>query len=162
MSFSAKAEAVRRALLHPLRFRFYLWRRLPLAACAGLRLDQLDAERCVVSLPGGWRTQNPFRSMYFAAQSMAAEMSTGAPALTLAMGSDASISTLVLGIRGEFVKKAVGRCSFSFEDVVGMGRVIEEAAAGSEPVRYVARSTGRAQDGAVVAVFDVTWTFKRR
>ncbi len=162
MSFSAKSERVRRSLLHPLKFRLYLWRKLPLAACGGLRIDQLDAERCVVSLPGGWRTQNPFRSMYFAAQSMAAEMSTGAPALTLAMGSDASISTLVLGIRGEFVKKAVGRCSFAFDDVAAMARAIGHAAAGSEPVGYVARSTGRMTDHTVVARFEITWTFKRR
>ncbi len=162
MSFTAKGERVRRDLLNPLKFWFYLWWKLPLAACAGLSLDRLDEKRCEASLPGGWRTQNPFKSMYFAAQSMAAEMSTGAPALTLANGSAASISTLVLGIRGDFTKKAVGRCTFTFEDVGAMAQAIEQAAASPEPVTFIARSTGRIKDGTVVAVFDITWTFKRR
>lgn len=162
MSFTAKGERVRRDLLNPLKFCFYLWWRLPLAAFAGLSLDRLDETRCEASLPGGWRTQNPFRSMYFAAQSMAAEMSTGAPALALATGAEASISTLVLGIRGDFTKKAVGRCSFVFEGVGAMAQAVERAAASPEPVTFVARSTGRMKDGTVVAVFDITWTFKRR
>ena len=162
MSFTPKAEHMRRDLLSPFKFWLYLWRRLPLAAFAGLSLDRLDETRCEASLPGGWRTQNPFESMYFAAQSMAAEMSTGAPALTLATGSEASISTLVLGLRAEFVKKAVGRCAFTFDDVPAMAQAIEKAAAGSAPVTFVARSTGRMKDGTVVAVFDITWTFKRR
>jgi hypothetical protein len=162
MSFAAQSARVRDDLLSPLKFRLYLWSKLPLAACAGLRLDRLDEKGCEVSLPGGWRTQNPFRSMYFAAQSMAAEMSTGAPALTLATGSAASISTLVLGIHAEFVKKALGRCTFTFEEVAAMAEAIERAATGAEPVTFVARSTGRMKDGTVVAVFDVTWTFKRR
>jgi hypothetical protein len=162
VSFNAKSERVRHDLLNPLKFWLYLWWRLPLAACAGLSLVRLDEARCEASLPGGWRTQNPFKSMYFAAQSMAAEMSTGAPALTLATGSQASISTLVLGIRGDFTKKAVGRCTFTFEDVAAMAQAIERAEASSEPVTFVARSTGRMKDGTVVAVFDITWTFKRR
>ncbi|HET7291345.1 MAG TPA: DUF4442 domain-containing protein [Vicinamibacteria bacterium] len=162
MTFTAEAERVRRDLLSPLKLRLYLWWRLPLAAGAGLRLDRLDEARCEVSLPGGWRTQNPFRSMYFAAQAMAAELSTGAPALTLATGSHASISTLVLGLRAEFLKKAVGRCTFAFEDVAGMAQAIERAALGPDPVTFLARSRGRMGDGAVVAVFDITWTFKRR
>lgn len=162
MSLEPRAERVRRELLKPIKFWFYLWWRLPLAACAGLRLDRLDETRCEASLPGGWRTQNPFRSMYFAAQAMAAEMSTGAPAITLATGSKASISTLVLGIRAEFLKKAVGRCTFTFEDVAAMAQAIEKAAGLSEPVTFVARSTGRMKDGTVVALFDITWTFKRR
>ena len=44
---------------------------------AGLRVERLDAEVCVVRMPGGWRTRNPFRSTYWAAQGMAGEMSTG-------------------------------------------------------------------------------------
>ena len=65
----------------PLGFRAYLGFKLPLAAFAGLRVDEFTAERCAVSLPYGWRTQNPFNSIYFAAQCMAAELSTGALAM---------------------------------------------------------------------------------
>ena len=151
-----------RRILSPWRFRAYLWGRLPLAAFAGLRLARLDPGACVVSLPGGWRTRNPFRSTYFAAQAMAAEMSTGAPALVLVESAGVSVALLVREIRGSFSKKAVGTSLFTFEDVGGMRAAVDAAAAGGDGVSFVAHSTGRAEDGTVVAEFDVTWSFKRR
>ena len=81
MSAFGKAEPLRRRMLSPWGLRAYMLARLPLALAAGLRVDVLDERACSVSLPGGWRTRNPFGSTYFAAQTMAAEMSTGAPAL---------------------------------------------------------------------------------
>jgi len=152
----------RRRLLNPWTFRTYLWGRLPLAAFAGLRVVKLDAGACVVSLPGGWRTRNPFRSAYFAAQAMAAEMSTGAPALVLAESASASVALLVREIHGTFSKKAVGESLFSFDGVASMRAAVEAAAAGGDGTSFVARSTGRSPDGAVVAEFDISWSFKRR
>ena len=103
--FDARADALRLRLLKPWNFKVYLWRKLPLAACAGLSLRQLDASGCAVGLPGGWRTQNPFRSTYFAAQAMAAEMSTGAPAMILAQGAPASIAMILRGLEAVFTKR---------------------------------------------------------
>ena len=162
MIYNEKAEELRRGILRPWGFRFYLCTRLPLAAAAGLRLDSLDETACRVSLPGGWRTQNPFRSTYFAAQSMAAEMSTGAPAMVLVGGSPASISMLVREVRGVFTKKIVGRSVFTFDDVAGMKAVVDGAAASGDGLIYVARSLGRTADGVVAAEFEITWSFKRR
>ena len=76
----------------PLGFRAFLGLKLPLAAFAGLRVDEFTAERCAVSLPYGWRTQNPFNSIYFAAQCMAAELSTGALAMLAIQSSNESVS----------------------------------------------------------------------
>ncbi len=162
MSFRPRAEALRRDMLSPVKFFFYQWAQLPLAAFAGLRVVRLDEARCEVALPGGWRTQNPFRSTYFAAQFMAAEMSTGAPALVLSRGGEASISMLVQDVRGRFVKKATGRTLFAFEDVAGMAAVIERAARSGEGEAFVARPSARMTDGTLVSEFEVTWTFKRR
>jgi hypothetical protein len=162
MTFNEKSEGVRRRVLGPWGFRLYLWRAVPLAAAAGLRLRTLDEARCVVSLPGGWRTQNPFRSTYFAAQAMAAEMSTGAPAMVLVSGAAASLAMLVREVRGVFSKKIVGESIFTFADVAGMHAVVERAAGSGESETYVARSLGTTADGTVAAEFDVTWSFKRR
>jgi hypothetical protein len=162
MTLSARSEAVRRRLLRPWSFRLYLWSRLPLAACAGLSLRRLDGEGCTVSLPGGWRTQNPFRSMYFAAQAMAAEMSTGAPAMMLAEGAPASVSLLVREVRGVFSRRIQGRASFTFDDLAGMQAAVERAVASGESESFVARSTGRGGDGTPASEFEVTWSFKRR
>ena len=51
---------------------------MPGAWFAGLRMDEIDDKICTTSLPGGWRTQNPFKTMYWAVQGMGAELATGA------------------------------------------------------------------------------------
>ena len=159
---SERSQAARRRLLRPWNFRLYLWARLPLAACAGLSLERLDERGCTVALPGGWRTQNPFRSMYFAAQAMAAEMSTGAPAMMLAEGASASVSMLVREVRGVFERRIVGAATFTFDDVEAMRSAVDRAAASGESEPFVARSTGRTRDGEAASAFEVTWSFKRR
>jgi hypothetical protein len=115
-----------------------------------------------VGLPGGWRTQNPFRSTYFAAQAMAAEMSTGAPAMVLVHGAPASIAMILRGIEAVFTKRIQGPSVFTFDDVAGMQAAIARAAASGESESYTGRSIGRGPDGAPAAEFKVTWSFKRR
>jgi uncharacterized protein DUF4442 len=161
-ALNERSEAVRRRLLRPWNFRVYLWANLPLAAAAGLALDRLDETGCVVSLPGGWRTQNPFRSMYFAAQAMAAEMSTGAPAMMLAEGAPASVALLVREVRGVFTRRIQGPATFTFEDLAAMRATVERAAASGASEAFVARSVGRTSAGEPAAEFEVTWSFKRR
>ncbi len=115
-----------------------------------------------MSLPGGWRTQNPFRSTYFAAQAMAAEMSTGAPASLLVRGAPASVAMLVTQIRAVFTKRIVGESVFTFADVPAMRDLVERAARSGEGETFVARSVGRNAEETVVAEFEITWSFKRR
>jgi hypothetical protein len=154
--------ALRRRMLNPWNFRAFLWSKLPLGAFSGMSLARFDDAACVVRLPGGWRTQNPFQSTYFAAQAMAAEMSTGAPAFVLVGAAPASIAMLVREVRGTFGKKVTGASTFTFEDLPAMAALIERVSGSDEPEVFVARSTGRSADGTVVAEFDITWSFKRR
>ncbi len=162
MSLGPKAERLRRQVLSALPMKLWMWKTLPLAAFAGLRVTRLDEEACSVRLPGGWRTQNPFRSTYFAAQAMAAEMSTGAPGLVLLADAPASVAMLVVGLEARYSKKAVGKTTFTFEDVWGMKESVAAAAGSEEPRTFTARSTGRDRGGDEVALFEITWSFKRR
>jgi hypothetical protein len=162
MAFNEKSERLRRQVLGRFNFWAFEWRTLPLAAFAGLRILTLDEARCTVSLPGGWRTQNPFRSTYFGAQAMAAEMSTGAPAMVLVGGASASIAMLVREVRGTFVKKIVGPSVFTFDGVASLRAAVERAAVSGEAETFVARSVGTTADGTVAAEFEITWSFKRR
>ena len=149
-------------MLGSVGFWAYQWKELPLAAFAGLRLRSLDEKGCVVSLPGGWRTQNPFRSTYFAAQSMAAEMSTGAPSMVFCRGSEASVSMLVTGLAMRFTKKISGPSTFTFSDMAALEAAVARAASTGDPVAFVARSTGRDAGGEIASEFEITWSFKRR
>jgi Domain of unknown function (DUF4442) len=162
MAFNEKSERLRREVLGPWSFWLFQWKTLPLAAAAGLRVRTLDEARCTVSLPGGWRTQNPFRSTYFGAQAMAAEMSTGAPAMVLVGGAAASVAMLVREVRGTFAKKIVGPSVFTFDDVASLRVAVDRAAATGEAETFVARSIGTTADGTVAAEFEITWSFKRR
>jgi hypothetical protein len=162
LSLGPAGERQRGRLLSPLPFFLWMCRALPLAAFAGLRIVDLDDRRCAVRLPGGWRTKNPFRSTYFAAQAMAAELSSGAPAAVLLADAGASISMLPLALRVRYVKKLVGAGTFTFEDVAGMGAVVELSAASDEPRAFTARPVGRDAAGEVVSEFEIDWSFKRR
>ena len=56
----------------------FLFLKLPSAFICGVRVKEIDENKCVVSVKHRWINQNPFNSMYFAVQAMAAELSTGA------------------------------------------------------------------------------------
>jgi acyl-coenzyme A thioesterase PaaI-like protein len=147
---------------NPFGIRALLWTRLPLAAFAGLRVARLDETGAEVTLPAGWKTQNPFGSTYFAAQAMAAEMSTGAPALWFIEQSGARVSSLVTAISAKFTRKATSRASFVFADGAGMRAAIDQTVRTGEPVVFTARSVGTQGDGTQVAEFAVEWSFKKR
>ena len=147
---------------NPVGIRALLWSKLPLAAFAGLRVRRLDESGAEVSLPAGWKTQNPFGSTYFAAQAMAAEMSTGAPALWFIEQSGEKVSSLVTAISAKFTKKATSEARFVFSDGAAMRAAIGQAAKSGEPVVFTARSIGTQRDGTQVAEFAVEWSFKRK
>jgi hypothetical protein len=162
VSFGPAAEKVRRQVMSGLPATLYLWRMLPLAAFAGLRVVRLDDQACVVRLPGGWRTRNPFASTYFAAQAMAAEMSTGAPALVLREDAPRPVSMLVLAVHAAYAKRLTGEGRFTCEDVPAIRAAIDRAAAADDAQFVSARSVGRNASGETVAEFTVDWSFKRR
>jgi hypothetical protein len=162
MTLSRPAQSLRKRVLKAWFFKPFLWARVPLAAFAGLRVLSLDETSCTVRLPGGWRTRNPFGSAYFAAQAMAAEMSTGAPALMLTSAAPVSTALIVRELRAVYTKRVVGESFFTFSDVAGMQAAIERAATSDEATSYVARATGRLADDTLVSEFEVTWSFKRR
>lgn len=157
-----RSDVYRRVVTSAVGFRAMLWTRLPLAAFAGLRVERLDETGAEVALPSGWKTQNPFGSTYFAAQAMAAEMSTGAPALWFIDQSGVKVSSLVTGIAAKFTRKAVSEARFVFTDGAAMRAAIDEAVRTGEPVVFTARSVGTQRDGSQIAEFTVDWSFKKK
>jgi len=157
-----RAELFKSLWQNPIGVRAMLWSKLPLAAFAGLRVRRLDESGAEVSLPAGWKTQNPFRSTYFAAQAMAAEMSTGAPALFFIEKSGKKVSSLVTGLSARFTKKATREAIFAFAQGAEMKAAIERAIASGEAQIFVAKSVGTQQGGEVIAEFEITWSFKAK
>jgi len=155
------AVAFRRFAQQPFRFSLYLLWKLPIAWLAGVRLRKLEDHTCEVSVPFKWLSQNPFRSTYFACLAMAAEMSTGLPAMMYVRGvMPKRVSMLVTGLEASFTKKATGRTYFTFEDGAAMNAAIARAAASGEGETITVNSIGKSHDGTVIAAFAVTWSFK--
>ncbi len=147
---------------HPVKFRMFLFSKLPAAFIAGVRVRDIDEKQCRVTVPYKWLSQNPFRSTYFACLSMAAEMSTGALAMAHIYKSIPPVSMLVVKVESEYFKKATGRSTFTCEDGDLFHRAVEETIATGEPRMIRARSVGRNSDGEVVAEFFITWSFKAK
>ena len=137
---------------------FLLWK-LPAAWFMGIGVRSCDGEKAVVRLPYGWRSQNPFRSTYFAAQCAAGEMSTGVLALTHLQGKP-PVSMLVTRVEAEFLKKASETLLFSCEDGKALEKAIEKALETGEAQVFRATSTGRLPDGTEAARVWITWSFK--
>ena len=72
------------------------------------------------------------------------------------------VSMLVVGMKGEFVKKATGLTTFRCEAGATLREAVEKTLADGEPVVREVETVGTNQDGAVVARFTFTWSFKRK
>jgi hypothetical protein len=156
------AERFRRQLRNPLIFRSFLLAKLPLAWFAGLRLRAIDEDGCSVVVPRGWRTQNPFASTYFAAQCMAAELSTGALAMAATRAAPVPVSMLVVDLQADLGKKATADATFVCDAGSDLACAVRQAVETGEPAVATVESVGRMADGTEVARFRFTWSFKRK
>ena len=147
---------------HPLKFRMFLFLKLPSAFFAGVRIKDIDEKKCAVTVPYKWFSQNPFRSTYFACLSMAAEMSTGSLCMAHVYKMKPAISMLVIKVESEYFKKATERITFVCEDGEMIEKAIGESIATNEAKMVRARSVGRNKDGGAVAEFFITWSFKKK
>ena len=138
--------------------------KLPLAFFAGLRVESCTTERCAVSLPYGWRSQNPFRSIYFGAQCMAAELSTGALGflITSSVPKPDTVAMLVTGMSATFSTKATSRTTFICSQGANVRSAIEETLSTGEDVRVRMNSVGHMESGEEVARFEFEWSFRKR
>lgn len=159
---SQSAAAFIRQMKHPIKFRLFLFSKLPAAYFAGVRVREIDEKHCLVSVPFKWLSQNPFRSTYFACLSMAAEMSTGALAMAHLYRSQPPVSMLVIKVDSEYFKKAVGRTYFHCEDGDTFKVAIQDCIRTGEAVQVISNSIGKNKEGEIVAKFSITWSFKAK
>ena len=145
---------------HPVKFRMFLFLKLPAAFFSGVRIKELDETRSIVSVPYKWLTQNPFRSTYFASLAMAAEMSTGVLGMMHVFKRTPIISMLITNMEASYVKKATGKTFFVCEAGNQIHEAIENSIAIGEHKSITAKSTGTNKKGEVIAEFSFTWSFK--
>ena len=118
----------------------YLFYKLPAAFFSGIKISEIDEERCITSVPYKWLTQNPFRSTYFASLAMAAEMSTGMLALSNVYKRIPAVSMLVTKMEATYFKKATGTTFFTCEEGKEIAALIDEAVSTGEAKKIIAKS----------------------
>ena len=142
------------------RFVFFLLWKLPMGFLARLRVPVLDVKKANVTVPYNYWNKNPFKSMYFAVQAMAAELSTGVLAILHTDGKNMSV--LVTSLTSDYYKKATTKVNFVCLDGNKMLKAVEQAIETGEAQKCVMHSKGYDLHGVCVSEFQITWSLKQR
>ena len=138
----------------------FLFFKLPSAFICGVRVKQIDENKCVATVKHRWINQNPFNSMYFAVQAMAAELSTGALVMLEIQKSGKNISMLVANNKSNFSKKATGRITFTCNDGALAAQAIQKAVNTKEGQTFWMKSIGTNENGEQVSEMDFEWSVR--
>ena len=88
----------------PSKINSFMLFKLPLAYLGGVRAVSFDEKLAIVKIKHRWINQNPFKSMFWAAQGMAAELSTGVLVMKGIENSGKNVSMLVTHQNGSYKK----------------------------------------------------------
>jgi hypothetical protein len=144
----------------PRNIHAFMFLKLPSAFWCGVRVERITADECVTRVRHRWINQNPFQSMYFAVQAMAAELSTGALVMRLISESGQRVSMLVASNETRFGKKARGLIAFTCHDGALAKQALERAIASGEGQTVWMTSVGTNEQGEQVSQFRFEWTLK--
>ena len=146
--------------ISPSQYNKFLFFKLPSAFWCGVRVKEINTSKCVVSVKHRWINQNPFNSMYFAVQAMAAELSTGAMVIEQIKESGKKISMLVSNNKSNFSKKATGRITFTCNDGHLISTAIKNTITTGEGQTFWMKSIGVNENGVQVSEMDFEWSIK--
>jgi hypothetical protein len=146
----------------PFKLNVYTFFKLPSAFWSGVRVKQITPDICKVTVRYSWFNQNPFKSMYFAVQAMAAEFTTGALVMFHIKKNGKNISMLVAQNKAVFTKKATGKISFTCNQGIEISDCIEKAIITGEGQTIWLTSVGINENGEQVSEMQFQWTIKSR
>ena len=155
-------ERFQQKMLNPIFFKLFLIFKLPLAFVAGVKLKSLNDTDSTVQLKYGYLNKNPFKSIYFAALSMAGELASGILAASFTYNNSPRISMLVVGLKIEFCKKAVGVIDFTCKQGKEIQDCINKSVITKEGQSIDVTTTATDQKGDIVAIFNISWSFKSK
>ena len=153
---------LQKKMLNPIFFKLFLILKLPLAFLAGVKLKTLNNTHSTVQLKYNYLNKNPFKSIYFAALSMAGELASGILAASFIYKNTPQVSMLVVGLKIEFSKKAVGLINFNCNQGKEIQDCINKSLATKEGQTIEITTTATDQEGDVVAIFNIKWSFKSK
>jgi hypothetical protein len=138
----------------------FLMFKLPSAFFCGVSLKEIDNQHAITTVTHRWMNQNPFNSMYFAVQSMAAELATGALVIKKIRESNKPISMLVTNHTGNFSKKATGKITFTCLDGDLIQNALDETIKTGEGQTIKMKSIGMNENGEEVSSYEFEWSVR--
>ncbi|WP_288954959.1 DUF4442 domain-containing protein [uncultured Polaribacter sp.] len=144
----------------PAKINSFMFFKLPLGWLSGLRVKSITESNSIVIIRHRWINQNPFKSMFWAAQGMAAEMTTGVLVMNAVEASNKKFSMLVTKQEGGFFKKATGKITFTCNDGYLINSTLKKSIATKEGQLITLSSEGKNEDGVVVSNFKFEWSIK--
>ena len=146
----------------PAKLNLFLLLNLPSAWITGVLVKEVTEEHCVTLVRYRWINQNPFNSMYFAVQAMAAELSTGVLVMKEVKATGRDFSMLVAQNRSRFSRKARGRIIFICDDVEGIRQNVKKSSENGLGCTFWVRSVGYNEQQEEVSTFEFEWTLRPR
>ena len=144
----------------PKKLNTFLLFKLPSAFFTGVRVTSISDRKAMVRVKHRWISQNPFNSLYFGVQAMAAELSTGLLVWKQVMESKEKISMLVTKQTASFTKKGRGIVCFTCDEGGLINQAIEETLKTKEGQIIILKSQGLNEKGEQVSVFEFEWSIK--
>jgi len=146
--------------MKPSKLNTFLLFNLPSAYLCGVRVKYMDDVKCVVTVKHRWINQNPFKSMYWVVQGMAAELTIGTLLMNKIKESGKKVSMLVAGNNATFTKKAIGRITFECSEGHLIDEIIKKTIDSGEGETIWLNSRGINAEGLEVSSFNFEWTIK--
>ncbi|MEZ4858194.1 MAG: DUF4442 domain-containing protein [Flavobacteriaceae bacterium] len=146
--------------LTPRKINLFTLFKLPSCYFSGVRVKSISETSCTATVKHRWINQNPFNSMFWAIQGMAAELSTGALVMGYIKESGKPISMLVANNKATFSKKATGRITFTCKDGLAIKEAIAKTMVTGEGQTCWMTSVGKNNEGVEVSQFLFEWTVK--
>ena len=140
------------------KYTLFTFFKLPSVFWTGIRTTKVTDTSCEVSVKHRWINQNPFKSMFWAVQGMAAELTTGLLIMKGIKESNAKVSMLVLNNNANFSKKATGRITFSCTQGAEITQLMDELIKSGTPKTIWMESVGTDEAGDIVSRFNFEWT----
>ena len=160
-SMNQEATKFRKKILNGFNFFMFKLTKLPSLVWWGVKLKELNAQSCAVTIPFNWKTQNPFKSMYFAAQAGAAELSTGILCMQ-ALSGRGRWSMYVVGFEAEYGVTAKTKITFRCESGEELVKTLDRIEASGVPEELIMVSVGENTEGKMVSTFNIKWSFKKK
>ena len=146
----------------PKKLNAFLLFKLPAAYFTGVRAKYIDDAKCIVTVKHRWINQNPFKSLFWAVQGMAAELTTGALIINKVKASGINIATLLVKNDASYSKKATGRITFECSEGYLVDETIKSAIETGLGKQVTLNVVGKNSENIEVSRFSFTWSVKVR